>query len=101
MNRSPAATCLAVLLTLAAPAAAQEAKAPPKDEPVAPKLFDGAPRDLAAQYPNVTVREIGKSRGGRPLALVSVVPKDASPADVEWEALVVAGLEGLRDRNES
>jgi len=96
----------AFVLALVSPAFAQEkpgdAKKP--DPPPAaappPKLFDGTPQDLAAKRANVALREIGRSRGNRPIEMVSVFGKDAKEDDVDWEALVVAGLEGLRDRDE-
>ncbi len=114
----PAALGLAALFLVSSAALAQDAggeKKPaepapvpaappapvPQPPPPPPALFDGSPADLAAAHPNVTVREIGRSRGDRPLVVVSVLPKDAAETDIEWEALVVAGLEGLRDRDET
>jgi hypothetical protein len=47
------------------------------------------------------VKEIGRSRGGRPLVVVSVLGPDTTEDTVEWAAFVVAGLEGLRARDES
>src|SRR5262252_2856886 len=68
---------------------------PPASAPSAPStpppaLFAGTPQDLAAKHANVSVREIGRSAGNRPLVLVSVLGKDAKESDVEWDALDVA-----------
>jgi len=110
MNGSLAALCLVALSSAASaqdsggekkpePPAPAPAPAPPAPPP--PTLFAGSPQDLAAKFANVSVREIGRSAGNRPLVLVSVLPKDAKEDDVEWAALVVAGLEGLRGRDET
>lgn len=113
----PAAAGLAALCLFCAAASAQDAgdgkkpaepppapeptPAPAPESPPPPTLFAGAPEDLAAAHPNVSVREIGRSRGNRPIVVLSVLPKDARETDVEWEALVLAGAEGLRDRDET
>jgi hypothetical protein len=77
------------------------APAPAPAPPAEPVLFGGTPEELAAKHANVTVKEIGRSRGNRPLVVVSVLAKDAKEEDVEWEVFVAAGLEGLRNRDES
>src|SRR5262245_60503643 len=70
-----------------------EAPKPPEPAPPPPpparRLFEGTEDDLAAKFPNVSVREIGRSRGGRPLRLVTVLPKDAAETDIDWTALLV------------
>ena len=95
------AACLAAVLALAASARAQDGGEKKAAEPATAPLFDGTAQDLAAKHANVSVREIGRSRGGRPILLVSVLPRDTKESDVEWAALLVAGLEGLRDRDET
>src|SRR5688572_15203529 len=111
-----AATAFAVLCTTAVAQDGGDEKKPlepppipapvpppkPPDPPVPPPpLFEGTPQDLAGRHANVTIREIGRSRGGRALVLVSVLPPGGREEDVEWAALVVAGLCGLRDRDET
>lgn len=93
-----------LVAVLASSSFAQDGAGPPKKPDAsapAPTLFAGTPQDLAAKHPEVSLREIGRSAGNRPLVLVSVLPPGAKEDDVEWEALVVAGLEGLRDRDET
>jgi hypothetical protein len=93
-----------LLAATAVSATAQDAPKPPEPPPpvpAPPKLFEGTPADLAAKFPNVSLRDIGRSRGGRPLVLVTVLGKDAKEGEVDWEALVVAGLSGNRDRGDT
>jgi len=93
-----------LVLAVAASAGAQDAPkppAPPPPVPAPPKLFDGSPADLAAKFRNVSVRDLARSRGGRPLVLVTVLGKDAKEGELDWEALVVAGLSGNRDRGDT
>lgn len=71
-------------------------------KPGAPALpeFAGTLDDLAAKYPAVVrVAEYGRTKQGTPLRIASV--SRTPPEHVRWEALLVAHLSGLRDRDES
>ncbi len=74
----------------ATPEEATEEAPPPRDP------FSGSAADLAAAYESVTLRTIGRSAGGRTLAMLTIGAPDA-----EWAALLVAGLHGRRDRDET
>lgn len=91
---------VAAVLALSAAAHAQEAPpAPP--EPPARTPFAGDASALAEGRENVSLREIGRSRGGRPLALVTVLPRGGREEEVVWSALLVARLSGARDTDDA
>jgi hypothetical protein len=102
----------AALAFSAAAALAQDAPPPPPAPPPAPPAppaptpplpdehFAGTPEELAAKHPAaVRLSEYGRSSGGKPLRLVTV--SASQEPDVEWAALVVAHLSGLRPGAES
>lgn len=68
-------------------------------------LYAGTPADLAAANAHVDRSVIGTSAGGREIELLTVrALRDGAPepdAAVQWKALLVAGLSGLRDRAET
>ena len=97
-----------VACALLAPAAAQDElpPAPPEtksDAPAAPappprEPFRGSADDLAAKFPAlVTLGDIGRSRGGKPIRTVTVT---APGGEATWVALVVHGVTGGRPADE-
>jgi hypothetical protein len=94
----------ALVLAAAASASAQDAPKPPEPPPAPPApqpLFAGTVEELAKKYDTIRVRGIGASRGKRALVVATASPRGETPEQAEWAALVVAGLEGQRDREES
>jgi hypothetical protein len=98
------AVSLSLLLAAAASARAQDAPKPPEPPPPAPAppapqpLYAGTLKELLDKH--VTLRAV--SWPGKPaFVVVTALPRDEHPKDTQWAALVVAGLEGLRDREES
>jgi hypothetical protein len=72
----------------------------PAPPPAAEDAFRGSADDLVARFPKVVrIADHGRSAGGKPLRTLTV---SASPdAEIEWAALVVARLSGLRPADES
>jgi len=115
-SRAAAAVLFALVGVVAAlsPASAQEdpQQEPPTegtegDEPEAPPARDlhaKTAAQLAAENAHVTLAAIGKSRGGRNLELLTILPlRDGSTVaatEIEWFGLVIAGLDGSRDPRE-
>src|SRR5262245_14991954 len=98
--RTRLAAGLAVALGSAALAqdAPKPPEPPPAPAPAAPTLYAGTLRELLDKH--VTLRAV--SWPGKPsLVVVTALPRDEHPKDTQWAVLVVAGLEGLRDREES
>ncbi len=106
MRTSWGAVALAAVLLLVPPARGQDAE-PPKDEKPAParQPYAGSAKELAGRYEHVQLRQIGLSRGERPLRLLTVLPRSEGAVvaleETTWSALLVAHLSGLRSADET
>jgi hypothetical protein len=106
MNRLRALLTASAALALAgAPAPAQDGEPPPAEEQPVRKPYTGTLRQLVGRHDHVKLTSIGKSRGRRPLELLTILPvADGETPPLEettWGALLVARLSGLRDQDES